>query len=106
LALALSSIAVLASTAGSDVPATFLPPPTDALRRVLETPVSGDFRSEPARQVFHSLFRQLPANLVFGSTKQTEPTFTGKFDHVPFRIALFQVAQATGYKVEWTARPD
>ena len=94
-----------ACTADAEIPAAFLPAPTEAMRRVLDKPVNGDFRAMSVRDVFAALFVQIHANLVFG-TKKPIPTFTGKFDNVPFRTALFRVTHATGYEAEWTTRSD
>ncbi|WP_348542665.1 hypothetical protein [Chthoniobacter sp.] len=99
-------LAVVANTAELKAPATFLPPPNDHLRHVLETPVSGDFHAADIREVFGNLFGQLRINLIFKREKKAPPTFTGNFDRVPFRAALFRILQSTGYTAEWTTRPD
>jgi len=102
----LSTFAIFAKAADPDIPNSFFPPPNDAVRRAFQKPISGNFNAEPVSQVFGSLFRQLPANFVFSSHKPVEPRFTGKFDDIPFRTAIFLVAKATACKIEWTTRPD
>ena len=102
---------ILLSVAGAvaaeqKVPATFLPAANARMQKALETPVTGDFHNERVAVVFGKLFAQLPANLAFKSEKAAPVTFTGRFDGVPFRTALFRVAKATGYAVEWTKRED
>ena len=99
-------LASLAKAGGTEVPATFLPPPNAAVRRALQKPVSGDFHAEPVRQVFGALFQQLPANVVITLHNPIEPTFTGKFAGVPFRTAIFVVAKATACQIEWTVGSD
>jgi hypothetical protein len=98
--------ALLASAAEPEAPATFLPSPDERLRRVLETPVSGDFHATPIAEVINRLFQQLHANVAFKSGKHLPPTYTGTFEKLPFRTALFRVVHATGYTAEWTTRED
>lgn len=95
-----------ASAAEEEVPKSFLVVSDVRIQKALETPVSGEFRETKASLVFDALFRQLPANFVFASSRPAAPTFTGSFTNMPFRTAVFRVATATGYTLELTTRPD
>jgi hypothetical protein len=83
-------------------------PPRDFLRtnnpgwkRILAEVVSANFQETPIRDALQFIVFKSDANLTTRFGDKPHPRITRKLENVPFRTALFLLAQDTGARVIW-----
>jgi hypothetical protein len=109
------------------VPADFLRTDSAGWKQMLATPITGDFRQTPIREVINFIALKARANIVFhfepgavpGGTGGTQipglddsaafprpPVFTAHFEHTPLRVVLYRLSRDTHLVVDWFYLPE
>lgn len=106
LLICLTASCTLTREEAPRIPDAFLQTTDPDWQRILATEVSEDFRDAPLIDALIFISMRSGANLITRFDGGEPPPVTRKFEHVPFRTALYLLARDSGASVAWVLTPE